>query len=416
MLLEIFIFSLVGTALGIILGLLPGLHLNNVLPILISLSFLIQNPYYLVVLIVATVIAQVFTSFIPSIFLGAPDGDSNSNSLSILPGHRLLLEGRGYEAIKLTVIGGLGAVMVSTIVILLFGNYFTVIHNVTRPYISYAIITVVLFMIFSEKQINKILLTGGIILLSGIFGVVTLNSSLVQQQNILFPVFTGLFAISTLLVSITEKSNMPEQKTDSKLGISKSDIVKAIGLSVVAGILVGLLPAIGVSQAATFMQYLGGMGQSRPFLVTLSGINTANEVVSLNSLYLISNPRSGASVAIERILPQLSMYDMLLFTGVILFTTGLIVPITLYLGKTVPRFLVKVNYNLLSYLILGFLVLMIGIMTGGYGLLIGITATSIGVLCAHLGVKRSSCMGVLIVPSVLFFLGLNPLIFTILNI
>lgn len=414
MLLEIFLFSLIGIVLGTILGLLPGLHLNNILPLLISLTFLIPNPHYLIALIVSTAIAQVFTTFIPSIFLGASDGDNNS--LSILPGHRLLLEGRGYEAIRLTVIGGLGALVISIIVILFLGNYFTLLYNIIRPYIAYAIIVVILFMIFSEKRPKKILAATLIILISGILGILVLNSSLVPQQNALFPTFVGLFSISILITSIAEKANIPKQQFDTKLNTSKLDITKSIVLGVVAGILVGLLPAVGVSQAATFAQYLGGLGEARTFLTTLSGINTANEVISLNSLYLISNPRSGTSVAIERLLPEISFYDMLLFLGVILFSAGIVVPITLHLGKTIPHFLAKINYTILSLAVIGFLTLMITIMTGVYGLLIGLTSTGIGLLCAYLGVRRSNCMGLLLIPSVLFFLGLNPLVFTILNI
>ncbi len=91
-------------------------------------------------------------------------------------------------------------------------------------------------------------------------------------------------------------------------------------------------------------------------------------------------------------------------------------PITLYLGRTIPKFLVKVNYTILSTVVIGFLILMILAITGVYGFLIGFTATGIGLLCTYTGVRRSNCMGVLLLPSVSFFLGLNPLIFTLLNI
>ncbi|MBI1978801.1 MAG: tripartite tricarboxylate transporter permease [Candidatus Aenigmarchaeota archaeon] len=414
MLLEIFLFSLFGIVLGVILGLLPGLHLNNILPLFASLVFLIPNPHYLTVLIVSTAIAQVFTSFIPSIFLGSPDGDSNA--LSILPGHRLLLEGRGYEAIRLTVIGGFISLIISIIFILFFGNYFALLYNIIRPYIAYPLLAVVFFMVLSEKHIKKILFATLIVVLSGILGMLVLNSSIVPQQNALFPTFAGLFAISILITSIAENSKIPKQQIDTELKTSKVNISKAIVLGVIAGVLVGLLPAVGVSQAATFMQYIGGLGEARTFLVTLSGINTANEVVSLNSLYLIDNPRSGASVAIERILPEISFYDVLLFLGVIFFAAGIVVPITLYLGRTIPRFLVKINYTILSLSVLSFLVLMITVMTGIYGLLIGITATGIGLLCTYVGVRRSNCMGILLLPSISFFLGFNPLILTLLNI
>ncbi len=414
MFLEIFLFSLLGILLGVILGLLPGLHINNILPLFLSLTFLIPNPHYLAVFIVSTAIAQVFTSFLPSIFLGAPDGDSNS--LSILPGHKLLLQGRGYEAIHLTVVGGIAALLLSIIVILFFGNHLTSLYHFTRPYVQYTLIAVVLFMVFSEKHFKKILSAGLIIFLSGLLGVLVLNSSIVSQQNVLFPTFAGLFAISTLLTSIAEKSKIPKQQVDSKLQASKFDMTKSIVFGVIAGILVGLLPAVGVSQAATFMQYLGGLGEARTFLITLSGINTANEVISLNSLYLISNPRSGASVAIERILPDIGFNDMLLFIGVILLSSGIVVPVTLHLGRVIPNILVRFNYTFLSLAVISFLLIMIIISTGFPGLLIAFTSTAIGLSCAYLGVRRSNCMGVLLLPSILFFTGLNPLILTLLRI
>lgn len=414
MLVEIVLLSIVGVAVGTILGLLPGLHLNNLLPLLVSLAVLIPNPHYLAVFIVSIAISQVFTSFIPSIFLGAGDGDNNS--LSILPGHRLLQEGRGYEAIKLTIIGGVGALIASVVVILFFGNYFELLYSIIRPHVAYPLIGVILFMVLSEKRVKKMLYSATVVLLSGMLGVLVLNSSIVPTQNALFPTFAGLFSISILVASVTEKARISEQETGSELKISRLKVAKAVSLGVVAGILVGLLPAVGVSQVATFMQYIGGLGEARAFLTTLSGINAANEVVSLNSLYLISNPRSGASVAIERILPEIGFYDMLMFIGTILFTTGLVVPATLYLGKTIPKFLVKINYIVLSLAVICFLAFLIALLTGAYGILIGITSTGIGLLCTYLGVKRSSCMGVLLLPSVLFFLGLNPLILTLLNI
>ncbi len=414
MILETILFSLLGIAGGVILGLLPGLHLNNILPFLLLLSPLINSPYYLVVLIVSLAISQIFASFIPSIFLGSPDAENTS--LSVLPGHLMLLTGRGYEAIRLTVIGGIGSLVGSIAAVLFLGNYFTSLYNITRPYIAYALVGVLVLMLLSEKRLKKILYAGLIVCLSGLLGVLVLNSSLVPQQNALFPTFTGLFAISTLLASIAQKSVIPEQHFDNILNTSRFNISKSIALGVIAGILVGLLPAVGVSQAAAFMQYFGGLGDARTFLVTLSGINTANEIVSLNSLYLISNPRSGASVAIEKIFPEISFYDTLLFMGVALFASGIVIPIILYLGKMIPKLLVKVNYTLLSMAVIVFLVVLISATTGFYGILIGITATGIGLLCNYLGVKRSTCMSVLLVPSILFFSGMSPAIFTLLGI
>ena len=98
---------LVGCLAGIITGLIPGIHINLVSLLLVSMSgyFLgFTSPLVLGVFIIAMAVTHTFLDVIPSIFLGAPDADT---ALAVLPGHKLLLEGRGYEAVKLTVIGSL---------------------------------------------------------------------------------------------------------------------------------------------------------------------------------------------------------------------------------------------------------------------------------------------------------------------
>src|SRR5881296_1776164 len=107
---ELIIFSLLGIGIGIVTGLIPGLHVNNIIPIILSSSFFVSDPLSLSVLIISISVTQTFIQFIPSIFLGAPE---EGTSLSVLPGHRLLFEGNGYEAIKLTVLGGMGSLLLT---------------------------------------------------------------------------------------------------------------------------------------------------------------------------------------------------------------------------------------------------------------------------------------------------------------
>lgn len=411
MLLETFVFILLGTCAGIVLGLIPGMHINNILPLILMLSFV--SPHSLAVFIASLSVSQIFVGYISSVFLGAPNEDT---SLSVLPGHRLLLEGRGYEAIKLVVFGGISSVLLSLAVIAVLSNYFVYLYDISRPYIQYPILLVIIFMIFSEKKLKKILAALLIVLLSGFLGLVVLSSSLVSQQNSMFPLLSGFFGLSTLAISIREKSRIPKQEEDDRMHMSTFSFLKSVLLGSLAGILVGFLPAIGVSQAATMVQYLGGMGETRNFLVTLSSINTANEVFSLSSLYLVGNPRSGSSVAIGRILPELELREVLLLVGSICVASGIASLTTLYLGRKIPKLLVKVNYTYLSLAVIVYMCFMIFVLTGLYGLLIAFTSAAIGTLCANFGVRRSNCMGCLLLPSLLFFSGLNPLVLSALRL
>jgi putative membrane protein len=411
--LEIILISFLGISIGVIIGLLPGMNINNILPLILSATTIFHSPHYIAALIVSIAITQIFISYIPSIFLGAPSEDT---SLSVLPGHKMLLEGRGYEAIKLTIIGGLCSLFLTTILIFSFSNYFIQLYYISRPYIAYVIILVIALMVLTERKVISMLFSLFIIFLSGIFGLIVLNSSIFSQQNILFPILSGMFGMSTLILSISEKSKIPKQQNDEKININKLNLIKCVILGSLAGIAVGFLPAIGVSQAATMAQYLIGMNDARNFLVTLSGINVANELFSINSLYLVSNPRSGSSVAIERILNKLSFNDMLLLTGVICFASGIAAFITLYIGNKIPNILVKIDYKKLSLVIILFLSAMVIFSTGLEGLVVFIVSTSIGILCAKLNVRRSNCMGVFLLPSLTFFLGINPMILSLLGI
>ena len=236
--LDLILFSLLGVLVGIGMGLLPGMHINNVIPLILSFSLFFTSPYNLVVFIISVAITDIFIGYIPSIFLGAPDANT---SLSVLPGHRLLLEGRGYEAIKLTIFGGIGSLLISLAMIAILANTFSWLYEISRPYVQYLIIGVVIFMLVSEKKLNKILPAILIISLSGIFGVIVLGSTIVKPQNVLFPVLSGMFGLSTILISINEKSKIPEQKEDSSLHISKWQLIKSNLLGSIAGIIVGLI-------------------------------------------------------------------------------------------------------------------------------------------------------------------------------
>ncbi|MEM4719724.1 MAG: tripartite tricarboxylate transporter permease, partial [Candidatus Pacearchaeota archaeon] len=109
---ELLIFILVGILFGIITGLTPGIHTNLLAVFLLSISPMLLNyfsPIAVIILIVSMGLTNTFIDAIPSIYLGAPDEE---NSLSVLPGHKMLLEGRGHEAVQSTLIGSIIAVII----------------------------------------------------------------------------------------------------------------------------------------------------------------------------------------------------------------------------------------------------------------------------------------------------------------
>ena len=115
MFLEIIIAIVFGMASGIITGLTPGIHINLVSLLVLGFSPFLSTYFGLLALasfIISMSVVHTFLDSIPSIYLGAPD---SSQALGALPGHRYLMAGHGYTALKLTVIGSFGALLLSVL-------------------------------------------------------------------------------------------------------------------------------------------------------------------------------------------------------------------------------------------------------------------------------------------------------------
>ncbi|UCD06994.1 MAG: tripartite tricarboxylate transporter permease, partial [Candidatus Aenigmatarchaeota archaeon] len=318
MILELIIFTFLGIALGMFTGLIPGLHVNTIALILLGFVVII-NPYYLVVMIISTAITHTIWDFVPSIMLGAPEP---STALSVLPGHKLFLEGRGIEAIYLTTVGGVGVILLSLLLFPLLIPTIPFFYQNIHNYIHWILIIIALVIILSEAGFRR---KGYALLcfaLSGILGLLVLNSFILPSQSLLFPVFTGLFGLSTLIISLNKKTKIPKQemdfpKTEKRLALSGT--IKAL----FSGVLVGTLPGVGASQATVLTQQITRKRDQREFLISVGGINTVVALFSLISLYTILRPRSGAAVAVQQILMSFGFNELILLVAVALIATGI---------------------------------------------------------------------------------------------
>ncbi len=389
-----------GIVVGVFTGLIPGIHVNTVVIVLIAfLPVLLDivTPYGLVAFVISMAIVHSYVDYIPSIFLGAPAEDS---VLSVLPGHKLLLKGRGYEAVRLTVIGGLGATILG--VAFLSGGIFILplIYRAISDLVPYILLLVLVYIIFLQNT-SRSLYALVAVLYSGALGLLILDFGLISLKYALFPALTGLFGISALTYSLHSSVTIPSQTFEK----DDVDYRKGILVGSLAGLLAGLLPSIGSSQSATVVQGFFKRSDEREFLVALGGVNTANTMYAFMALYLIEKTRSGASIAVKEIMDMPTFYDLLFMIAVMLFTTFFAVFITLGLSRFAANAVQKADYKAFSKAIIIFLTVLVFLLTGPTGMLILITASAIGIFVHETGVNRSSCMAVLIVPTILYYLG-----------
>jgi putative membrane protein len=400
MFLEIIIAILIGCIFGIFTGLIPGIHINLVS--LLALSFLsylleITSPLTISIFIISMAITHTFLDTIPSIFLGAPESDT---ALSVLPGHKMLLQGRGYEAVMLTLIGSFFSLILTILLIPLIGNIIQLIYPYFEKIMGIILILSSTFLILREKVSKRWALI--IFLLSGVLGIATLN--LPNLKNSLFPLLSGLFGTSMLVISLSEKVKIPKQKI-SFPEIRKKELSKTIGSSLIAGGLCSFLPGLGPAQAAIIGSSFYKKITGQNFLILIGGLNTINMVLSFLALYLFNKARNGAIVVVSKIIQELTLNNLILFLGVSLVAGGIAVFLTIKITKIFSKLISKINYHKLVLSIIIFIAVMVFFISSKFiGLLVLVVSTFTGILPAKLGIGRNHLMGCLLVPVILYFL------------
>lgn len=395
MILEI-LFLLFGISLGVVTGLIPGLHPNTLFTLILSTSFLVLTyPFHLILIfIVSLSVTNTITDFIPSIFFGAPDP---SSALSVLPAHEMLMKGRGYEALYLTAIGGIGATIITAITLPLLLIILPSLYLSIKNYLHIILLIVVMMMLlFERKKLAAIF----IFILTGMFGFISLNSF---SSNIIFPALTGLFGLSTLLGSFLTNTKIPEQII-TKSKTSKKGVITGW----FAGLLAGILPGIGSAQAGIIAGSVLKT-KTKDFLTSLGGINTSNIIFTFITLFTLNKTRSGASWIISQI-SLLNLQDLIngIITAVISSLFAVI--ITLKLGKMIVKRIGIIDYKKMNFAVIVFLFILVFIFTSFLGLFISVLGMFIGMLTISLGVKRSHLMSFLLFPTILYFSGLTPVL------
>ena len=395
MLLELFLFLLAGIICGVFFGLIPGVHPNTIIlfvPFFLSLSL---SPLYLITFIVALGITNSIVDTIPSILLGAPDA---GNELSVLPGHKMLLRGQGYDAIKLTVVGSFYSILFVFALLPVFVVLLPPLFSVAKPYIYLLLIGIVGIMILTENGKKKIV---ALILffMSAAIGLIA-DKIPINGVILLFPIFAGLFGLSQLLLGIKNKIKLPKQKI-SEFDVSRKTITKSSFLGTLAGSATGFLPGVGTSEISSLATV---DKNEKSFLITLGAITTANTILSVLALWLIERSRSGLAVAIDQLF-NIGFDEVLLILFVVLIAGGVSIILALILAKRFVKIIEKIDYVRVSILVCVILFSLTVVFTGFYGALLLGTCSALGIFTNLIGVKRSILMGVLILPTILFYLG-----------
>lgn len=410
---ELVIACFIGIFIGTTTGIIPGIHVNTAGAILFASSnFLLSqvSAEFLCVLMVSMSIAHALTEFVPSMLLGVPQ---EGTATSILPGHRMVLQGRSKEVIRIVCVGGFGAIIVTILMLPIFSILLPILHDISKPYTWMILLVASVYLTYSlTANFRDFLWSLLLFVLSGILGWIIFQSPIPSGVTLMC-VFSGLFGISTILFSLNDSSILPHQNPFYELNIDY-DKFKSIFAGGITGAILGFLPGFGPAQGTVIAQAVSGANDNDNddtvnFLLATSGLNISDCLFSLIAIYIIGNPRSGIAVYMSYLISEMSINHLVIFIFASLLAVSVSLALSLKIGDSFSRLMRCVNYRKLSIgvILLQIMILYIFIFyyeaPPGYMTLALITSTAMGMLPHYIGIGKSHLMGVLIIPAIVIY-------------
>ncbi|MHC3439491.1 tripartite tricarboxylate transporter permease [Natrialbaceae archaeon A-gly3] len=396
--LQALAWVLAGAALGSVSGLIPGLHANNFALLLAGVAPSVPGPPLFVGLaMLAAGVVHTFLNAVPAMALGVPDAEM---AVTALPGHRMVLEGRGYEAIRLSALGSILAVLVAVPLAVPVTWAVTSVYPTVRSNLPLVLAVVALALVLSEYSWRARF--GGALsfTLAATLGLLTLDLSPdapLEAGGMLAPLFAGLFGAPVLIDAIRGGGIPPQD--DDVIRMPRALLCLTALAGALAGAVVGYIPGISAAIAAVAVLVVIPRGSTdRGYIVATSGVDTANTIFALFALVAIGQPRTGVMVAFENANAPLSL--PVLVGGVVL--AGLIgFLLVIVLGDYYLEAVGRTAYWKISAAVLSLLVVLSYLFTGFVGIAVFAVAAAVGMVPIRLRARRVSLMGVLIGPLML---------------
>lgn len=219
-------------------------------------------------------------------------------AVAALPGHRLVIEGRGYEALRLSALGSSLAVVFAVPLAVPVTYAMVQLWPTLAANMTLVLGAVVTMMLFIERSWRSRI--GGLVAFSAsaALGLATLDLTpeAPLHGDILAPLFAGLFG-APILIDAMGGAGVPRQ-TDGTITIPRRAVLLPAAAGALAGAVVGYLPGVSSAIAAVIALLAlpsgdGDDGGGRGYVIATSGVNTANAVFALFALIALGTPRTG---------------------------------------------------------------------------------------------------------------------------
>ena len=311
--------TLAGAGLGLFSGLAPGIHVNTLAAMLLASQSALSTAFSghlgaegaaaaVCCCIMSASVVHSFVDFVPSVFIGAPDGE---DAVSVLPGHRLLLKGRGMEAVRAAAIGSLVGAATAVLIavplqILLSGPAGEALDSLT----PLVLILVSGILLVSEHRRGSGVWGPVAFCVSGLLGLMCMTvpasfDGILGEDGVMMPLLTGLFGIPVLLEG-TGQARIPRQSDRVRDPVGAVPGLKGVAMGAVAGWFSGITSTVGASVSSALFP------ESSParFISCVASVGTVTSILDLVTLSVSGDGRSGTALAIgEMILADDSLRE-----------------------------------------------------------------------------------------------------------
>jgi len=124
---------------------------------------------------------------------------------------------------------------------------------------------------------------------------------------------------------------------------------------------------------------------------------------SVSSSDTMGKARNGAVIAVLEILKEIDLNGMIVFLCSALITGGIATFLALFFTRFFVKFITKINYQILCISVIFLIVCLVFYFSLWLGIFVLFVSTFIGMIPSFTGVKKSSAMGCLLLPVILYF-------------
>lgn len=411
--------ALAGSGMGLFSGLVPGIHVNTLASVMMaaypallgSMSGIVDADYVPLAVcscIMSASVVHSFVDFVPSVFIGAPDSE---DAVSVLPGHRLLLKGEGMAAVRAAAIGSLvGSVATVLLSIplqwLLLHGLDGILSGLT-PVVLVAASAAILSDSFRRGNGAWGLMAFAV---SGMLGLECMTlpiqmSGILGDGSIMLPMLTGLFGLPVLMSS-SSSGRVPVQRDRVGDPVGPWPGLKGVLMGTLAGWFPGITSTVGASMSAAVFPER----DPARFISVVASVGTVTSILSLVVLSVSGDGRSGTALVIGEIAGSSlrgfasEWFLVLLLCTAIASVAGY--SLTIASGKLMGSLICRIRPDVLGRSVMVLLVVIVLVLTGPVGIIILVCSTVVGHIPEYCGTGRIVLCGCLILPVLLFKLGL----------